>query len=164
MFTVPRWRARLIQATLVQLFTQMSGINVIGYYQTIMYENLGITGNRNLLVTGIYNCVGPITNLIFILFLVDRIGRKKPLLFGTIGITIALICEAAVGSQVKAGEHKSGIQIAGVFFLFCVSVIFSLSFGPISWIYASEIMPMQIRGKGSAFGRLAKNLLPNHNH
>jgi len=132
MFTVPRWRTRLIQGTLVQLFTQMSGINVIGYYQTIMYENLGITGNRNLLVTGIYNCVGPITNLFFIIFLVDRVGRKKPLLFGTVGITIALICEAAIGSQVKPGVENKSVQIAGVFFLFCVSVIFSLSFGPIS--------------------------------
>jgi MFS family permease len=33
MFTVPQWRARLIQATLVQVFTQFTGINVIGYYQ-----------------------------------------------------------------------------------------------------------------------------------
>ncbi|KAI6858600.1 hypothetical protein KC318_g14155, partial [Hortaea werneckii] len=37
------------------------------------------------------------------------------------------------------------------FFIFLVSVIFSLSFGPISWVYMSEIMPMQIRGKGCAF-------------
>jgi len=150
MFTVPQWRTRLLQATLVQVFTQFSGINVIGYYQTIMYENLGITGNRNLLVTGIYNCVGPITNLFFILFVLDRVGRRKPLLFGTIGITIALICEAAIGSQVKKGVDNHGLQVAGVFFLFCVTVIFSVSFGPISWVYMSEVMPMQIRAKGSA--------------
>lgn len=62
MFTVPQWRTRLMHATLVQVFTQLTGINVIGYYQTIMYNALGITGNRNLLVTGIYNVVGPITS------------------------------------------------------------------------------------------------------
>ena len=62
MFTVPQWRTRLMHATLVQVFTQLTGINVIGYYQTIMYEALGITGNTNLLVTGIYNAVGPITS------------------------------------------------------------------------------------------------------
>jgi hypothetical protein len=37
-------------------------INVINYYQTIMYKNLGITGKKNLLVTGIYNCMGPLTS------------------------------------------------------------------------------------------------------
>lgn len=62
MFTVKQWRVRLMHATLVQVFTQLTGINVIGYYQTIMYKALGITGNRNLLVTGIYNCVGPIAS------------------------------------------------------------------------------------------------------
>ena len=151
MFTKPQWRTRLIQATLVQVFTQMSGINVIGYYQTLMYENLGITGKRALLVTGIYNCVGPLTNLIFITFILDRVGRKRPLLFGAAGITIALICEAAIGSQVKEGVHNTSLQYAGVAFLFLVSIIFSLSFGPISWVYMSEVMPMQIRAKGSAF-------------
>jgi hypothetical protein len=131
----------------------LSSINVIGYYQTIMYHNLGIEGDRALLVTGIYNVVGPLFNLVFIVFFLDRVGRRKPLLFGTIAITVALICEAGVGSQVKGatGSRKDALSAAGVFFLFLVSCIFSVSFGPISWVYASEIMPLSIRGRGSAF-------------
>ncbi|KAF2684148.1 general substrate transporter [Lentithecium fluviatile CBS 122367] len=153
MFKVKTWRTRLMHATLIQVFTQMTGINVIGYYSTILYKNLGIENDRALLVTGIYNVVGPICNLIFISFFLDRVGRKRPLIFGTIGISIALICEAAIGSQVTnaTGSRKDGLSAAGVFFLFCVSCIFSVSFGPISWVYASEIMPLSIRGRGSAF-------------
>lgn len=153
MFKVPAWRNRLMHATLAQVFTQMTGINVIGYYSTILYDNLGITGDRNILVIGIYNIVGPIFNLIFIVFILDRVGRRKPLIFGTIGISIALICEAAIGSQVTqaTGSRRDGLSAAGVFFLFAVTSIFSVSFGPISWVYASEIMPLSIRGRGSAF-------------
>ncbi|KAL5375627.1 hypothetical protein DPSP01_011095 [Paraphaeosphaeria sporulosa] len=153
MFKVKQWRTRLLHATFMQVFTQMTGINVIGYYQTVMYKNLGIEGKRNLLVTGIYNVVGPVFNAFFITFLLDKVGRRKPLLFGTIGITIALICEAAIGSQVPSatGARKDSLSIAGVFFIFSVSAIFSCSFGPISWVYASEIMPLSIRGRGSAF-------------
>lgn len=82
--------------------------------------------------------------------MVDRIGRKRPLIFGIIGITIALICEGAINSQnTDASNH--GLSIAGVAFLFCVTIIFSVSFGPVSWIYMSEVMPYQIRGKGCAF-------------
>lgn len=62
MFKVPQWRRRLLLATLVQVFTQFTGINAIGYYQTVMYEALGITGKRALLVAGIYNCVGPLAS------------------------------------------------------------------------------------------------------
>lgn len=116
----------------VQAFTQMTGINVIGYYQTIMYKALGFTGNRNTLVAGLYNCVGPIANLIFIVFILDRVGRRKPLLFGTIGISLALICEAALNSQNPDGQ-RIGYSIGGVFFIFAVSVIFSVSYGPVGW-------------------------------
>lgn len=170
MFTVPQWRTRLMHGTLVQVFTQLTGIStsttpplplspysltlpsadVIGYYQTIMYESLGITGGRAILVAGIYNCVGPIANAIFIFFILDRVGRKKPLIFGSIGITIALACQAGLNAANQDGSNH-GLSIAGVFFIFLVSVIFSLSFGPISWVYMSEIMPMQIRGRGNAF-------------
>lgn len=110
----------------------MTGVNVINYYQTIMYEALGITGHRNTLVAGIYNCIGPLTNLIFIVFLLDRVGRRRPMIFGTIAISIALICEAALNSR-NPGGKKIGYSIGGVFFIFCVTVIFSLSFGPCSW-------------------------------
>ncbi|CAK4030533.1 MFS sugar transporter [Lecanosticta acicola] len=158
MFTVPQWRTRLLHGTLVQVFTQLTGINVIGYYQTIMYEALGITGGRAVLVAGIYNCVGPIANAIFIFFILDKVGRKKPLLFGAIGITIALIGEAALNSQNPHG-NRAGLSIGGVFFIFLVSVLFSFSFGPISWVYMSEIMPMQIRGRGNAFATGVGNWL-----
>lgn len=151
MFTVPQWRTRLMHATLIQVFTQMTGINVIGYYQTIMYKALGITGNTNLLVTGIYNVVGPLSNLVFIVFFLDRVGRRKPLLFGTVGITIALLLLAILESQNQDGSRRS-MDNAGVFFIFCCTVIFSFSFGPISWVYMSEILPMPIRARGSAFG------------
>ncbi|KAM0439861.1 hypothetical protein ACHAPT_000958 [Fusarium lateritium] len=90
------------------------------------------------------------TDLFFITFIADRIGRKRPLIYGILAITVALICESAINSQNTDGD-KHGLSIAGVAFLFCVTIIFSLSFGPVSWTYMAEIMPYQIRGKGCAF-------------
>ncbi|KAF8473208.1 general substrate transporter [Kalaharituber pfeilii] len=159
MFQVPSWRKRLLLGTSVQVFTQLTGINVINYYQTIMYRSLGIEGGTNRLVTAVYNFVGPIANLIFIFFLIDRVGRKKPLIFGTVGITVLLIIEATLGSQNL--EHSKSMSIAGVAMIFLVSIVFSWSFGPISWTYMSEIMPMQIRAKGNAFATGIGNWLFN---
>ncbi|KAF5021075.1 hypothetical protein F66182_6908 [Fusarium sp. NRRL 66182] len=134
MFKVPQWRKRLALGTLVQVFTQFTGIE----------------GKTNLLVAGIYNCCGPIANLFFITFIADRIGRKRPLIYGICAITVALILESVISSQNLDGSRR-GLSIAGVAFLFCVTIIFSLSFGPVSWTYMAEIMPYQIRGKGCAF-------------
>lgn len=160
MFTVPAWRERLLHGVAVQAFTQLTGINVINYYQSQMYSALGITGNTSLLVTGIYNVVGPLTNCIFIFFFSDRVGRRKPLLFGTIMITLCMFVEAAVNSQNLDG-HRKGLSVAGVLMLFMTTCLFSVSFGPISWTYMSEVMPMQIRGKGNAFATAFGNWLIN---
>jgi MFS family permease len=116
-----------------------------------MYQALGITGQRALLVAGIYNCIGPLANLVFIVFIIDRVGRRRPLIWGTIAISIVLICEAAINSRIDKANPDHGLSIAGVFFIFCVTVIFSWSWGPISWVYMSEVMPMQIRARGNAF-------------
>jgi hypothetical protein len=60
---------------------------------------------------------------VFILFIIDRVGRIKPLLFGTVGITIALICSAGIGSQVKEGSSGNGLSVGGIFFIFLVSIV-----------------------------------------
>jgi MFS family permease len=125
-----------------------------------MYAALGITGNRALLVSGIYNVVGPVANFIFITTLSDRVGRRKPLLFGTVAITLCLFCEAAINAHDSNGTNLA-LSRAGVAFIFMTSIFFSFSFGPVSWTYMSEVMPMQIRGKGNAFATGIGNWLVN---
>ena len=165
-----------------------------------MYKALGITGETNRLVTAIYNFVGPIASkyrvrvsfvwadtkrnvdLIFIFFLIDRVGRKGPLIFGTITITVLLIIEAVLGSRDL--ESNPAMSRAGVAMIFLVSIVFSWSFGPVSWTYMSEVMvsfnhlesylldpkrslmleksqPMQIRARGNAFATGIGNWLIN---
>jgi hypothetical protein len=60
--------------------------------------------------------------------MIDKIGRRKPLIWGTIGIMIALICEAIINSQIKPDVVSHSLSYAGVFFLFCVTVIFSRTY------------------------------------
>jgi hypothetical protein len=98
------------------------------------------------------------SDLIFIIFILDQFGRKRLLLFGTIGITLALICEGVIISQ-NPGGTKKHLSIAGEALLFLVSIIFSLSLGSVSWVYMSEIMPMQIRARGNAFATGIRNWL-----
>jgi hypothetical protein len=40
--------------------------------------------------------------LFFIIFLVDRVGRKKPLLFGSFMLAACLAVETAINAQVGA--------------------------------------------------------------
>ena len=45
-------RKRVLLAVLVQVFTQLSGINVVNYYQTDLYKSLGMTGHTPTLLAG----------------------------------------------------------------------------------------------------------------
>lgn len=54
------------------------------YYQTIMYEKLGINGKTNLLVAGIYNCTGPIASKFGILFSFIKFSVQRLILLRSV--------------------------------------------------------------------------------
>ncbi|KAF9007615.1 general substrate transporter [Cyathus striatus] len=140
--TRPMLRRTLV-AVGVQVFGQFTGINVINYYGPSMYESLGVTGGKALLVQGIYGAVGPIANLFFILFILDRVGRKKPLMFGSaLFVATFSILSAIVATNRLTLRILILLLRAGIAMIFLTSVIFSLSFGPVSWVLASEVAPL----------------------
>lgn len=75
-----RYRRRLLVSVAVQTCTSLSGVNVIGklaasamfprfiylrvagYYQTILYAGVGITGKTVLLLSGVYGTLGRTPN------------------------------------------------------------------------------------------------------
>jgi hypothetical protein len=90
---------RTLTGMAVQICTQFTGINVSAYFQPtrewsmaiynsdriyrpVVYAALGLSGSKVLMITGINGALGAVVTLIFIFFILDRIGRKPPLIFG----------------------------------------------------------------------------------
>ncbi|THU85524.1 sugar transporter [Dendrothele bispora CBS 962.96] len=143
----------------VQIFCQFTGINIINYFGPQMWHSLGIVGGKELLVQGIYGAVGPIANLFFIIFILDRVGRKKPLMFGAASFVATFSILAAIlatnpappdGVTPAPGSVNQAAQRAGIAIIFLTSIIFSLSFGPVSWVLASEVFPTSTRSIGTS--------------
>ncbi|KAJ8521114.1 hypothetical protein ONZ45_g2150 [Pleurotus djamor] len=163
LWATPAMLRRTLVAVGVQVFGQFSGINVINYFGPQMYAGLGITGGRALLVQGIYGAVGPIANFFFITLLVDRVGRKKPLMFGAASFVVTFsILAAIVASFPPPPEELAGTvpvnqaaQRAGIAMIFLTSIFFSVSFGPISWVLASEVFPTSTRSIGTSVATCA---------
>ncbi|QKX63227.1 uncharacterized protein TRUGW13939_10396 [Talaromyces rugulosus] len=148
LFTRANNRKRIILAVLVQAFTQLSGINVINYYQTDLYKGLGMTGHTLTLLAGVYGLVGPLANVVC-LYYVDSWGRRKTLWIT--GFVMAL--DMAVVMGLSGGFAQSSNTVAKGFtiaFIFLFSMIYSLGYNSIHYIYVPEIMSMAIRARGSS--------------
>ena len=77
----------------------------------------------------------------------DRLPRVKMLYGGNIGLVAALSILTALTAVSQNGSHH-GAQAAGIAMLFCCSIVYSATYGPISWIYPCEIFPQQVRSIG----------------
>lgn len=137
--------ARIIWlAFFVAFFNQWSGINFILYYAPEILERAGL-GTRDSLLNSV--AIGG-TSLVFTfvgLYLIDRLGRKQLLLWGSYGYIISLLM-VGWAFYTTAG---SGFLLMSLL-LFVAS--HAVGQGAVIWVLISEIFPNTIRGKGQAFG------------
>lgn len=132
-------------AILIAMFNQLSGINALLYYAPRIFELGGARAGSALLQS---IAVGG-TNLVFTIvamFLIDRIGRKPLLYFGSIGTAAALFI---VGAQLDAPHPDGTLVLLG---LLGFIAAFALSQGAVIWVFISEVFPSTVRGKGQALG------------
>ncbi|KAI8940654.1 hypothetical protein NX059_001924 [Plenodomus lindquistii] len=144
--TKPSWRKRLLLGCGVQAFGPRSGINVINYYGSRIYEILVISRRESLMIIGISGALSIVWCTIG-LSLVDRVGRIKSLLISAAGLAAALLVNAVQGQYFipnNASQLRSMVAVNFVFSLFYTP------FGIISWVYPVELYPVQVRALGNA--------------
>ncbi|MEO6357087.1 MAG: sugar porter family MFS transporter, partial [Ferruginibacter sp.] len=131
-------------AFLIAFFNQLSGINFILYYAPEILSKIGL-GAKDSLLNSI--AIGG-TNLIFTfvgLYLIDRLGRRKLMLIGSIGYIISLAMVAGCFAS-----HASPVLLMGFLLLFIAA--HAIGQGAVIWVFISEIFPNKIRATGQSFG------------
>ncbi|KAL0940468.1 High-affinity glucose transporter 5 [Colletotrichum truncatum] len=144
--TKPTWRKRLLLGCGVQAFGPLSGINVINYYGPRIYEILGIETRTSLMIIGISGALSIVYCSIG-LYLLDRVGRVKPLIVSAAGLAAALVVNAVQAQYLNennANQLRSMVAMNFVFSLFYTPL------GIISWVYPAEIFPVEVRALGNA--------------
>jgi sugar porter (SP) family MFS transporter len=150
--TSKRYRVPVTLAFLMAFFNQMSGINAVIYYAPRIFEMASLGKNSALLsTTGI-----GLVNLIFTMIglaVIDRFGRRKLMLVGSIGLILSL----GLVSLSFYESDFSGYAVPA--YLFCFIAFFALSQGAVIWVFISEIFPNKMRAKGQSFGSFTHWLL-----
>jgi hypothetical protein len=145
-FQKASWRRRLLLGCGVQAFGPLSGINVINYYGPRIYETLGIGTQESLMIIGISGALSIVYCTIG-LWMLDRVGRVKPLIVSAAGCALALVVNAALS------QHLSNASQAQLRAMVAMNFVFSFFYTPtgiISWVYPAEIFPVDIRAKGNS--------------
>lgn len=127
----------------VAAFNQFSFVNGFLYYLNDTLQEIGARfgGKFQPVIIGLANLIA----VILALLIIDRIGRKKLLLIGSIGAAIPLaICAYIAWSRNFIELFPWSIA---TFILF-----FSFSQGAVIWVYISEVFPNKVRSKGLSLG------------
>lgn len=132
----------------------LTGINVVLYYAPLIFERtkVGLSPLLQTMLTGVilFLCT------ILALFLIDRLGRKKLLLWGS-----WLMAGSMVG--LSALFYGDALDNYGVLVLTLVFIgAFATTWGSVVWVLIGEMFPNGIRGKATAianFGNWLTNFL-----
>lgn len=90
-------RPQLICGTILQVFQQFTGINVIMFYAPVLFQTMGFGGDASLLSAVVTGLVNVLSTLVAI-FTVDKIGRKKLLVQAAIQMLIAQVSKLNIES------------------------------------------------------------------
>ncbi|EON70080.1 hypothetical protein W97_09346 [Coniosporium apollinis CBS 100218] len=140
------WRRRLLLGCGVQAFGPLSGINVINYFGPQIYKSLGIGNQTALMIIGISGALSIVYCTIG-LWLLDRVGRVKPLIVSAAGLGAALVVNAALSQHFDPNNNNLLRAMVAMNFVFS---LFYTPLGIISWVYPAEIFPVEIRNQGNA--------------
>lgn len=140
----PRYRRPVLLAWTVGMFSQLTGINAVLYYLNDIFAYAGattISGNLQAIAVGATNLVATLLAM----SVIDRLGRKKLLLVGTVGLAL---CLAAIGWIFATRQHLDLLVWLLMAFIAC----FAVSQGAVVWVYISEVFPNRMRAKGQSLG------------
>ncbi|KAF2170546.1 hypothetical protein M409DRAFT_64244 [Zasmidium cellare ATCC 36951] len=136
---------RLLLGASSQMMQQLSGCNAVIYYFPILFQNsIGVDHNTALLLGG----VNMIVYSIFATtswFAVERVGRRKLFLIGTVGQCLSMVL--AFGALIPDTESAAKGAAVG---LFTYIAFFGATWLPLPWLYPAEINPLKTRAKANA--------------
>lgn len=141
-------------------FQQLVGINVVFYYGAVLWQAVGFSESDALLINVLSGALSIGACLVTVM-LIDRIGRKPLLWFGSIGmaVTLALVTWAFATASLDATGKLVLSDSMGVLALVAANVyvvFFNMSWGPVMWVMLGEMFPNQIRGSGLAVAGAAQ--------
>ena len=140
----PLVRPALVVALILAIGQQFCGVNAVNFYAPTMFTNLGF-GNSASLLASIVLGVVKLAFTAWVVFVVDRWGRKPLLLIGNVSMAATLLL---LGVAVLTLHSPIASGISTLVLLMVYLAGYELGWGAIVWLMMSEVFPLKARGVG----------------
>ncbi|PKY07978.1 general substrate transporter [Aspergillus campestris IBT 28561] len=148
MFTMGEQRLfhRAYLAATGQMFQQMCGVNLITFYATTIFQQyLGMDPMRARILAAGMTLTQPFGGL-FAFFTIDRMGRRPLMLVSAAAMAVSM----AILAGTTSAENNTGALVVAVIFLYVFQFIFTVGYSGLTFLYAAEMAPLQIRAAVNA--------------
>ena len=125
---------------MLSVFQQAIGINAVLYFAPRIFESMGVS--NNMLFTVIMGVINISFTLVAV-FTVEKLGRKPLLITGSLGMAVGAL-GVALSNVMNLPTFIAPLSIM------VYSACFMFSWGPICWVYISELFPNTIRSQATA--------------
>jgi MFS family permease len=122
----------------------------------VMLENAGITDSHEQLLMNAINVVLSLVSGVIGSFFVDRWGRRKLFISGTL-LTGLVYIPINVLASYGPTQITASMGYGFIACIFLYGVFFSFCWTPLQNLYPAEILPSRARGKGMALQGLASS-------
>lgn len=144
---------RLFLSTSLFLMQNGYGINAITYNSPTIFKSFGISGSdTGLLSTGIFGIIKALASMVWMFFIVDKVGRRKSL------IVFSLPCSAAmwyIGAYIKVANPAArlargqtlldGGGKGALAMLYIWLVFYGVTWNGTPWVVSSEFFSQEVR-------------------
>lgn len=140
----------IMLAVAIAMFNQLSGINAIWYYAPHIFKMAGAGTESAMLQTILLGGINIVLTMLA-LAVIDKLGRKKLMIIGSIGYLVSL-CTVAWAFYTYGTDFTDigSKAVLGGLLVFIASHAFGQ--GAVIWVFLSEIFPNKVRAKGQALG------------
>ena len=137
--------SRILHRTLLaatgQMFQQMSGINLITFYATTIFQqDLGLDATKSRVLAAAME-ICQVVGGIVAFFTIDRFGRRKLMFVSATGMSICMAILAGTTSQ----PNNNRALVGAVVFLYGFNLMFPIGFLGLTFLYATEVAPLHLR-------------------
>ncbi|SFC86565.1 sugar porter family MFS transporter [Clostridium uliginosum] len=139
-FKSPGIKKALRVGIILAVLQQLVGINVIIYYAPQVFKAAGANGDMGTLTISMIG-VAAFAGVFCSMWLIDKIGRKKLLMLGSLGMACM---QGLVGISL---HFNLNLGILTSIFIVLYLFLFNVSMGPVVWVILGEIFPNQVRGR-----------------